>query len=128
MNMNKPERPLDVYSADVSEHTEVRRGVPLPLWTSESGGGVNFAMFSRHASRVRLELFDQHADATPARVVDFDSARNRTGWPLMLLAKSKKICLLRARNRFGKIRKHTNSAHRASAIFLARNMSLKKVK
>jgi isoamylase len=79
MNMNKPERPLDVYVADVCEHTEVRRGVPLPLGTLESGGGVNFALFSRHASRVRLELFDHHADATPARVVDFDSARNRTG-------------------------------------------------
>lgn len=51
----------------------------MPLGTSESEGGVNFALFSRHASRVRLELFDQHADATPARVVDFDSARNRTG-------------------------------------------------
>lgn len=51
----------------------------MPLGASESEGGVNFALFSRHASRVRLELFDQHADATPARVVDFDSARNRTG-------------------------------------------------
>lgn len=79
MNMKKPERALDVYVADVCEHTEIRRGVPLPLGTSESEGGVNFALFSRHASRVRLELFDQHADATPARVVDFDSARNRTG-------------------------------------------------
>ncbi|MCR4299432.1 MAG: glycogen debranching protein GlgX, partial [Gallionella sp.] len=77
--MNKPERPLDVYVADVSEHTEVRRGVPLPLGTSESEGGVNFALFSRHASGVRLELFDHHADATPARIVDFDPARNRTG-------------------------------------------------
>jgi isoamylase len=77
--MNTPERPLDVYSADVSEHTEVRRGVPLPLGTYESAGGVNFALFSRHASGVRLELFDHHADATPARVIDFDPARNRTG-------------------------------------------------
>jgi len=79
MNMKKPERALDVYVADVCEHTEIRSGVPLPLGTSESEGGVNFALFSRHASRVRLELFDKHADATPARVVDFDSARNRTG-------------------------------------------------
>jgi isoamylase len=79
MNMKKPERALDVYVADVCEHTEIRSGVPLPLGTSESERGVNFALFSRHASRVRLELFDQHADATPARVVDFDSARNRTG-------------------------------------------------
>jgi len=51
----------------------------LPLGVSESGGGANFALFSRHASRVRLEFFDHHADATPARVVDFDPARNRTG-------------------------------------------------
>src|SRR5450759_2925465 len=79
MNMNKPERALDVYVADVCEHTAIRRGVPLPLGTSESEGGVNFALFSRHASRVRLELFGQPADATPAKVIDFDPARNRTG-------------------------------------------------
>ena len=77
--MNTPERPLDDYVAEVSEHTEVRRGVPLPLGPHESGGGVNFALFSRHATRIRLELFDQPADAKPSRVVDFDPARNRTG-------------------------------------------------
>ena len=58
---------------------EVRRGVPLPLGTHESEGGVNFALFSRHASRVRLELFDKPTDAKPAKVIDFDPARNRTG-------------------------------------------------
>ncbi len=77
--MTTPERPLDDYVAEVSEHTEVRRGVPLPLGPHESGGGVNFALFSRHATRIRLELFDQPADAKPSRVVDFDPARNRTG-------------------------------------------------
>ena len=78
-NMNTSERPLDDYVAEVSEHTEVRRGVPLPLGPHESDGGVNFALFSRHATRIRLELFDQPADAKPSRVVDFDPARNRTG-------------------------------------------------
>ncbi|MGA7949554.1 MAG: glycogen debranching protein GlgX [Thiobacillaceae bacterium] len=77
--MNTPDRPLHDYVADVSEHTEVRRGIPLPLGTREYGGGVNFALFSRHATRVQLEFYDQPADATPARVVDFDPARNRTG-------------------------------------------------
>ena len=77
--MNTTERPLHGYVADVSEHTEVRSGVPLPLGTQESGGGVNFALFSRHASRVRLELFDQAEDATPAKIIDLDPARNRTG-------------------------------------------------
>src|ERR1019366_6714504 len=84
--MNTPERPLHDYVAEVSERTEVRKGIPLPMGTHEYGGGVNFAFFSRHASRVRLELFDQPVDATPARVIDLDSARNRTGdmWPVLV--------------------------------------------
>jgi len=53
--------------------------VPLPLGTSACGEGVNFALFSRHASRVRLELFDRPEDATAARVIDLDPERNRTG-------------------------------------------------
>ena len=73
------ERPLPDYAADVCEHADVRRGVPLPLGTRQFGGGVNFALFSRHASRVRLELFDQAADAMPARVMDLDPVSNRTG-------------------------------------------------
>ncbi|MHB1592510.1 MAG: glycogen debranching protein GlgX [Sulfuricella sp.] len=77
--MKTPKYPLHDYVVEVSEHTEVRRGVPLPLGTDESEGGVNFALFSRHASRVRLELFDQPVDATPTMVIDFDPARNRTG-------------------------------------------------
>lgn len=77
--MKTPERPLSDYVAEVSERTEVRRGVPLPLGPHETEGGVNFALFSRHASRVRLELFDQPRDATPARVIDLDPERNRTG-------------------------------------------------
>jgi len=74
-----PERPLDDYAVEVSERTEMRTGVSLPLGIHESEGGVNFALFSRNASRVRLELFDQPVDATPAKVIDLDPARNRTG-------------------------------------------------
>ncbi len=77
--MKTPERPLHDYVAKVSERTEVRRGVPLPMGTHEYGRGVNFAFFSRHASHVRLELFDHSIDATAARVIDLDPARNRTG-------------------------------------------------
>src|ERR1035437_4271972 len=67
--MKTTERPLHNYVAEVSEYTEVRRGVYLLLGTHESEGGVNFALFSRHATRVRLELFDQPADAMPAKVL-----------------------------------------------------------
>jgi len=54
----KPERELHEYISEISELTDVRAGSPLPLGTQEVAGGVNFAVFSRHASRVRLELFD----------------------------------------------------------------------
>lgn len=77
--MKTPERLLRDYLAEVCEHTAVRRGVPLPMGTHESEDGVNFAFFSRHASHVRLELFDRAVDATPARIIDLDSSRNRTG-------------------------------------------------
>ncbi len=77
--MKKTQRDLRDYLSEISEHADVRVGSPLPLGTMEREGGVNFAIFSRHASRVRLELFDHAEDAVPVRVIDLDSARHRTG-------------------------------------------------
>jgi glycogen operon protein len=77
--MKTAPRELHGYISEISEHADVRAGSPLPLGTQEKGGGVNFAIFSRYASRVRLELFDHPEDAAPARVIDLDSTRNRTG-------------------------------------------------
>jgi glycogen operon protein len=74
-----PERRLNDYISDTSERTEVRTGSPLPLGTQEIAGGVNFSIFSRHATRVRIELFDYAEDTAPARCIDLDPARNRTG-------------------------------------------------
>jgi isoamylase len=78
-DLTTSERPLHDYVAKVSERSDVRVGVPLPLGTYARGEGVNFAFFSRHASRVRLELFDHPEDAAAARAIDLDPARNRTG-------------------------------------------------
>jgi len=58
---------------------ELRSGAPMPLGASFSGQGVNFALFSQHATRVRLELFDHPDDPKSARSIDLDSALNRTG-------------------------------------------------
>jgi len=74
-----PERPLPEYLAEVRETAAIRRGVPLPLGTRAFLDGVNFALFSRHARRVRLELFAHSRDATPSRSIDLDPVRNRTG-------------------------------------------------
>jgi isoamylase len=79
MSLTTSERPLHEYVRAVCERTAVRVGVPLPLGVYANGEGVNFAFFSRHASRIRLELFDHPDDATAAKVIDLDPARNRTG-------------------------------------------------
>lgn len=72
-------RPLHDYGREVCERADVRVGLPLPMGTYAHGNGTNFSLFSRHASRVRLELFDHPGDAAAARVIDLDPARNRTG-------------------------------------------------
>jgi len=72
------ERPLHDYLKEVSDHTGVRVGSALPLGTSQQETGANFAFFSRHATRVRLELFDR-SDEPASRRIDLDPARNRTG-------------------------------------------------
>src|SRR6516164_6410720 len=53
-------------------------GESAPLGATLSKGGVNFSIFSRHASRVELLLFDRDNDAQPAQVIPFDPFTNRT--------------------------------------------------
>ena len=77
--MKTPRPKLRDRTSVDSERADVREGSPLPMGTQKSGKGVNFALFSRHATGVRLELFDHPEDAAPARVIDLDPARNRTG-------------------------------------------------
>ena len=77
--MKTPRPKLRDRASVDSERADVREGSPLPMGTQKSGKGVNFALFSRHATGVRLELFDHPEDAAPARAIDLDPARNRTG-------------------------------------------------
>ena len=44
--------------------------VPLPLGVHRRDGGCNFAVFSRHAAQVRLELFGAARDATPSATIE----------------------------------------------------------
>ena len=61
------------------EVQSVRSGAPLPLGAHLRGSGVNFAIFSRHATGVRLDLFKSADDRAPARSIILDAARNKTG-------------------------------------------------
>jgi len=70
---------LDVLEAPFEEG-DVQAGNPLPVGGAHQyGEGVNFVLFSRHATRVRLELYENADDAAPSRIIDLDPARHRTG-------------------------------------------------
>ncbi|HEU5169083.1 MAG TPA: glycogen debranching protein GlgX [Gemmatimonadales bacterium] len=47
----------------------IHPGRPAPLGASRDGEGVNFALYSEHAERVELVLFDSPDDAGPSRTV-----------------------------------------------------------
>ena len=57
---------------------EVKAGPSTPLGASVVDGGVNFILFSRHASGVELALFDRAGDGEPSRVIPLDPVENRT--------------------------------------------------
>jgi isoamylase len=56
----------------------VRRGHPLPYGASARRDGVNFSVFSRHASAVTLVLFPP-GEAEPALELPLDPRYNKTG-------------------------------------------------
>lgn len=59
---------------------EIQTGNPLPIGGAHlEGRGVNFILFSRHATGVRLELYKNADDSSPSRVIDLDPVRHRTG-------------------------------------------------
>jgi isoamylase len=54
-------------------------GSPYPLGATATADGVDFAVFSRHATEVTLLLYDRPDAAEPARQIDLDRAVHRTG-------------------------------------------------
>ena len=56
----------------------LEEGSSSPLGATPSPSGVNFSVFSRHATGVALLLFDGVDDLKAARVVRLDPAANRT--------------------------------------------------
>ena len=57
---------------------QIDTGTSHPFGAALVGGGANFCLFSRSATRVELLFFDRADDAKPSRVVDLDSAAHRT--------------------------------------------------
>ena len=53
-------------------------GASAPLGATVQDGGVNFSVFSKHATRVDLLLFDDVDAAQPARILTLEPSRHRT--------------------------------------------------
>ena len=67
------------YAEGLLETGTVRRGRPLPLGVEMRDGGVNFAIFSRHATQIWLELYANPEDEEPSELIGLDPYANRTG-------------------------------------------------
>ncbi len=55
-----------------------RSGESFPAGATVNAGGVNFSVFSRHATAVSLVLYRDAADRTPLQVIELDPVHNRT--------------------------------------------------
>lgn len=62
-------------------------GLPLPQGVHLAKDGVNFALFSRHATRVWLLIFESAEAAYPAQTIELDATRCKTGdiWHIRLI-------------------------------------------
>lgn len=69
-------------SESMSESTgksfAVEPGSPHPLGATVTADGVNFSLFSEHATGVELLLFDNHDDIHPFQTISFDPAINKS--------------------------------------------------
>jgi isoamylase len=50
------------------DNIRIREGLPHPLGATRDGEGVNFALFSAHANRVEICLFDEQGERETVRV------------------------------------------------------------
>ena len=55
-------------SPTILRRSRVREGLSVPLGTTWDGLGVNFALFSAHATKVELCLFDEHGASESERI------------------------------------------------------------
>ena len=62
----------------MSDPYNTRQGVRYPPGAKPDADGVNFSVFSRHATQVDLLLFEQADSAEPFQVVPLKAEVNRT--------------------------------------------------
>jgi isoamylase len=57
---------------------DVLPGASHPVGATVGGDGVNFCVYSRHATRIDLLLFDDPGDAAPSHTIRLDTEKHRT--------------------------------------------------
>lgn len=60
-------------------HDYITPGTPLPLGATEKNDGVQFSVFSRHAKKVFLLLFDDPKSSKPSKEIELDREHFLTG-------------------------------------------------
>jgi glycogen operon protein len=66
------------FEIEAKDSATVDTGHNAPLGATIIGGGVNFSVFSRHATQIELLLFDRDSDTRPARVIPVHAEYGRT--------------------------------------------------
>ncbi|MBF2007944.1 MAG: glycogen debranching protein GlgX [Chlorogloeopsis fritschii C42_A2020_084] len=57
---------------------QAEKGRPHPLGATPDREGVNFAVFSQHATGIQLLLFDKHDALEPIQIIELDPKVNKT--------------------------------------------------
>lgn len=68
MNISSPANDDLSQAAALLRRTVIREGKPFPLGATWDGLGVNFALFSAHATKVDLCLFDETGEREIERI------------------------------------------------------------
>ncbi|MEF8865919.1 MAG: glycogen debranching protein GlgX [Salinibacter sp.] len=78
MNTDSP-LPSSLAPPQADTPLPTESGLPLPLGVHAREGGTNFAVVSRHATRVWIELYDEVEAMAPTHRVELLPERHRTG-------------------------------------------------
>jgi isoamylase len=68
-----------MYQVESGKTTyQVEPGRTHPLGATPNKNGVNFSIFSEHATSVELLLFDKHDDPEPIQIIQLNPKSNKT--------------------------------------------------
>jgi len=78
VTLEAPPRVSEVHEPAPQAPFRLRPGRAHPLGAAVDREGVNFSIFSRHATSVELLLFDPHDDVRPIQVIRLEPSVNQT--------------------------------------------------